>query len=926
MVTPTFAFLFTDIEGSTSLLERLGEDAYSGVLAEHHGLIRRSLADHQGREIATQGDGFFAVFSSPRSCVAAVVAMQQALTAHGWPEGATVRVRMGVHAGEAAETVTGLVGYDVHRAARVAAVAHGGQVLLSSAAAELVREALPAGTSLHDLGMHRLKDLSHPEHIFQLRAAGLERDFPPLRSLDNPALPNNLPAQSSRFIGRQRELEELRPLVDSRRMVTLTGAGGSGKTRLALQAAAELLDGSGDGVWLVELAGVTGEEAVVPAIADGLGISVPPGRPVLEALVDALAPQHILVVLDNCEHLIGACAKIVDLLERRCPELHVLCTSREPLGISGEVIYRVPSLSLPTAEDAEDSESDAVALFLDRAAAQGITIPAGEDSVALMTSVCRRLDGMPLAIELAAARLRSLSLADLSDRLDQRFRLLTGGSRSALPRQQTLRATVDWSYSLLNDTEQAVLRRLSVFAEGFDLQAAEAVTSLADIEIFDITDLVSSLVDKSLMVAEASGGGVRYRLLETIRQFAAEHMVATSADEAVSVATAHRDYFLALAEEAAPHCTRPEQRTWLARLELESANLRRAIEHAVETPGGTKLVLRFATALRELWWIRGRTNSLESVLPVLDRPDAEDDPALLVGALVCAAICAWRQDGALARRLAARCLDLARRLDEPERLVEALWTSCAVSYFTGDREDGLRQGEEAVQLARRLGDDYQLATALAMFLLGYQLASYEEADYEAVLAEALGCARRAGDLHLVGLLMNNAACASLRLGALTKARSQLEEAERASPGFGLLSDTVAVNFAWVLRQEGDLDGAARRLWPALRSCRRSGDRAGLAYVVLAFAVLSGDRGNWEAAAALHGAAMALFDGVGAPCQEPEEGYRRQSAAEGIDRLGQGEWERLINEGRSLEYRQVVETAEGTTGALTSGAPTPSLQS
>src|SRR5580700_5440012 len=474
----TLTFLFTDIEGSTALLGRLGEDAYAQVLAGHHALIRSALAAHDGREIDTQGDAFFAVFSSARGCVAAVLAMQRAIADRAWPGGERVRVRMGIHCGEAARTPTGLVGLEVHRAARVAAVAHGGQVLVSEAAAALVRGWLPPGAALADLGSHRLKDLGRPERIFQLTGPGLQAGFPPLRSLGNPALPNNLPAQLSAFIGRQREVAEVRALLESARLVTLTGVGGCGKTRLGLQVAAELLDGSGDGVWLAELAAVTDQEAVSAAISQALRLAAQPGRPGLEALLDALALQDVLIVLDNCEHLIGGCAKTAEAIVRRCPKVYLLVTSREPLGIGGEVIYRVPSLSLPGPSDPDSSPSgscDAVALFADRARANGVALSVDEQAGPLVVSVCRRLDGMPLAIELAAARLRSMSLGELHDRLDQRFRLLTGGSRTALARQQTLRATVDWSYSLLNPAEKSLLRLLSVFAEGFDLDAVEGV-------------------------------------------------------------------------------------------------------------------------------------------------------------------------------------------------------------------------------------------------------------------------------------------------------------------------------------------------------------------------------------------------------------------------------------------------------------------
>jgi predicted ATPase/class 3 adenylate cyclase len=505
----TLTFLFTDIEGSTALLGRLGDDGYAQVLAGHHALIRSALAAHGGREIDTQGDAFFAVFSSPRACVAAVLQMQRAIQAHAWPGGERVQVRMGIHCGEAVRRPAGLVGLEVHRAARVAAVAYGGQVLVSEAAAVLVRDRLPAGAALADLGSHRLKDLGRPERIFQLQAAGLPAGFPPLRSLGNPALPNNLPGQLSAFIGRNREVAEVQALVESCRLVTLTGAGGCGKTRLGLQVAAELLDGSGDGVWLAELAAVTDQDAVAPAISQALRLAAQPGRPALEALLDALALQDVLIVVDNCEHLIGGCAKTAEAILRRCPRVHLLATSREPLGIGGETLYRVPSMSLPGPGEASPpapGSSDAVALFADRARAQGVALAVEEQAGPVAVSVCRRLDGMPLAIELAAARLRSMSLAELHNRLDHRFRLLTGGSRTALERQQTLAATVGWSYSLLTGAERVLLGRLSMFAGGFDLAAAEAVCGSGGLDVLEVAGLLGSLVDKSLVVAEPAGG------------------------------------------------------------------------------------------------------------------------------------------------------------------------------------------------------------------------------------------------------------------------------------------------------------------------------------------------------------------------------------------------------------------------------------
>jgi predicted ATPase/class 3 adenylate cyclase len=909
----TLTFLFTDIEGSTALLRRLGEGVYAQVLADHHSLIRSALAAHGGEEVVTEGDAFFAVFSSPRACVAAVAEMQQALEAHRWPEGERVRVRMGVHTGEAAQTVTGLVGLDVHRAARVAAVAYGGQVLLSETAAALVRDALPPGTALRDLGVHRLKDLGRPEQIFQLDVAGLQAEFAPLRSLGNPALANNLPAQLATFVGRERELSDVRRLVGSSRLVTLTGAGGAGKTRLGLQVAAELLDGSGDGVWLVELAAVTGEDAVAPAIRDALGIAAQPGRPALETLLDAMAFQDLLIVLDNCEHLIGTCAKIADAIVRRCPRVHLLATSREPLGIGGEMIYRVPSLSLPGPGEhgfPAPGASDAVALFVERAKEQGIGLPVDEETGPLVVSVCARLDGMPLAIELAAARLRSLSLRALHDRLDQRFSLLTRGSRAALGRQQTLQATVDWSYSLLNEAEQLLLRRLSVFAEGFDLDAAETVCGFGDIEAFDVTDLLGSLVDKSLVVAEPSGGALRYRLLETIRQFAAERLAEAGHSEAAVVAAAHCQYFLQAAEAAAPHLVGPEQGTWFARLDTEQANLRRAAEHAASDPDGTTQVFRFGVALNSYWLARSRAEEeLALLAPVLERPDARADPGLFLAALANAALAARSIDVTTARRLGEQAVELARELHHDRLLIQSLASLCGNYYFAGQPDRGLPLGEEAVERARQLGDDVLLAASLTGYLLCSDVIT--PARSEQLFAEAIACTERSGDALIASFLHNNASVHALRAGDIPAARAHLEQAIRAMEANGATSHQVLVNLGWVLRQEGDPDGARSRFEAGLRLSRRLGDRSGLAYATLGLACIAADLGDQHRAAELHGVAQAFLDRTEEPWQDPEAGYRQDGLDQVRTSLGQEQFERAYAQGRAFSLDQALDLAFGT---------------
>jgi predicted ATPase/class 3 adenylate cyclase len=912
----TFTFLFTDIEGSTALLRRIGQNAYALVLDDHHAFIRSGLAAHDGREVKTMGDGFFAVFSSPSACVAAALEMQHGLETHDWPAGERVRVRMGVHTGEAAQTAASdLMGLEVHRAARVAAIAYGGQVLLSETAAALVRDRLPPGAALADLGLHRLKDLGRPEQIFQLEAPGLQAEFPPLRSLGNPALPNNLPTQLATFIGRERELADVKGLAETSRLVTLTGAGGAGKTRLSLQVAAELLDGSGDGVWLVELAPVADEDEVAPAIGAAVRIAGQPGRPILETLADALAPQNVLIVLDNCEHLIGACAKAADAILRRCPRVHVIATSREPLGIGGEVIYRVPSLSLPEPDgdgdpnSATGGPSDAVALLMQRAREQGVALPHDDETGRLLASVCRRLDGMPLAIELAAARLRSMSLTDLRDRLDQRFRLLTGGSRTAMERQRTLHAMVDWSYSLLNTAEQLLLRRLSVFPETFDLAAAEAVCGFGDIEAIEVADLLGSLADKSLVVAEPAGADVRYRLLETIRQFAAERLIETGEAEAADLAEAHCDYFLSVAEAARPQLTGPDQAKWFARLDADELNLWRAAEHAARSPAGAARVLRFGVALLRYWGSRPREADAFGLLAsALQRPEASADPALFAAALTSATFFAHTNDAASAQRFGHQAEQLCRQLGDDRLLIDALSAQSSTYYFLRRLEEGFPLAQEAVQRARQLGDDVLLGSSLMSLLMTtYAL---DPARSGELFAEAIACTTRSGDQFIAYHLHNNAGVRALLTEDMPAARAHLEQAMLLAQVIGEDDSVVLINLGWVLRAGDDLGASRSTFEAALRKARRAGQRYVLAYAGLGLACLAGDLGDWHRAAVLHGAAQAFLDRIGDPWQEPEEGYRKSSVSKTRAQLRDDEFELAYAEGRALGFDDAIDAALG----------------
>jgi len=696
----------------------------------------------------------------------------------------------------------------------------------------------------------------------------------------------NLPAQVSRFIGRETELTEVRALVTGSRLVTLTGAGGAGKTRLALQVAAGLLDGTGDGVWFADLAPLHDPDLVAVTVADVLGIRRQPGRPVPDTLVEAVGERSLLVVLDNCEHLIGACAKLADALLRGCPNLALLATSREPLGIGGEYVYRVPSLAVPAdgADAGAIRASEAVRLLEDRAAAQGAPLAPDDETAAVAGRICRRLDGIPLAIELAAARLRVLPPAELEARLDERFALLTGGSRAGLPRQRTLRAMVDWSWELLTGAERAVLARLSVFAGGFELAAAEAVAAdpaaTADEPVAagepappsqtvspgEVVGLLGALVDKSLVQFDHRGttGPGRYRLLETVRQYAAERLDALGPAAAEAVRIAHRDYYLALAEAAAPRLVTAGQGGWLDRLDAELGNLRVAIAVSVP-PADPEPGLRLATSLRVYWKVRGHAAEGASVLrALLDAPAAREATLSRARALAAAANLQMQVGGdATIEDYCQEALVIADAAGD-DHLVADLLRERAWALMRQARPGAaLPLIESGLSLARRLGEPH----LTALLLSAQTQAAYAAGDNAGAAryaAEALRLFRQAGDELQAGLLLGNLGYYEGAAGDLDAARRHLAESLDIARAFDDRSGVVFGTFNLGLAEYlgGSLAAAWSLFAESFDRARRAGMKVQMAYALLGLALASRSEADPRWSARLHGAADQAFADLG----------------------------------------------------------------
>jgi len=917
--TGTITLLFTDVEGSTRLWESEPEPM-ARALRRHDEVLRAAIGQAGGFVFKTVGDAFCAAFATPQAALAAVLAAQQALAAERWPTSRPIRVRMGLHSGVCEERDNDYFGPVVNRTARLEALAHGGQVLISGATAELLSETLPEGVTLRDLGPHRLKDLGRPERVFQLEAVFLAPSFPPLASLDNPELPNNLPGQLSAFVGREREVPQVRRLVDSSRLVTLTGAGGCGKTRLALQAAAELLDEARDGVWFVDLAPLTEGEQIPAAVAAVLGLADPDGQqPLLESLTESLREQDTLILLDNCEHVIDDAAKLCGLLVRDCPRLRILATSREPLGLDGEHVYRVPSLSLPPSEAEAVDEiavSDAARLFVDRAQAHDSGFRLDQDTAPLVASVCRRLDGIPLALELAAARLSSMSIQQISQRLDQRFRLLTGGSRNAMPRQQTLQAAVEWSFSLLHEPERETLRRLSVFAGGFELEAAEAICADGSIDAFDVLDLLGSLVDKSLVVADRTPGSVRYRLLDTIRQYAAQELLRSVGEAGVvAVRDRHAGYFLGLAQEAAPALSGHGQGDWLRRLDPEWENLRAVAAHLADQ-GRTDDVLRLGVWLQWFAISRGHTDVLSwlrsGVDPAVPRPDPLYASALVaVGWLTGMMLRLDADARAFAGQCAEQALTIARELGDRRLEARALLVMGSVAYFRGDKARLRQLGQEGVAIARELGDVHLQGELLACLTIGGS-----DEEIRRVRLEALDCFRQSGDDMSAATEMHQLCALDVKAGQLDAARAHITEAIATAEKLGAEAYLYFMrsDFAILLLLLGQPEQAAPLIRRCLLMARRIGLHLDVSELLFGAACCAAWQEDHVRAARLHGAAdrdLSAAIAVGSiSLTDPERqlSEREQSSLRQI--MGDQAYDVAYRFGAGLSRAQAVDLALG----------------
>lgn len=822
----TVTLLFTDIEGSTKLWEAHPE-AMRVALARHDALLRAAIETSGGFVFKTIGDAFCAAFEFADDAIQAALTAQLALAIEVWPDPVAIKVRTALHSGAVESRDNDYFGPPVNRVARLLSAAHGGQTLLSRSAFERLSQPITSPLALKDLGLHQLKDLSEPEQVFQLLHERLPAEFPPIRSLSTH--PNNLPQQLTSFIGRELETEDLKSLLERSRLVTLTGSGGTGKTRLGLQVAANSLERFPDGVWMVELAPLTDAERVPSTVANVLGVKEETERAILEGIKDRLKAQNLLLILDNCEHLLDACAMLADTILRSCPDIKILATSREGLGISGEQRYRVPSLSLPNIDLRSSplriNDYEAVRLFVDRAQLHQPQFAVTTANETALASICSRLDGIPLAIELAAARVRTFSLEDIESKLDHRFRLLTGGSRTELPRQQTLKALTDWSYELLNDLEKGLLRRLSVFAGGFDLEGCERVCSDHEIDAFEVMELLNSLCDKSLVIADHLGNRTRYRLLETVRQYGRDLLIEHGED--VHWRSQHLRYFLELAQRSESNLGGQDSQIWLDLLDLEFENFAVAMENSLTDPEGPSLGQRLGAALWRFWMMRGQVFAGRRMIrKVLEVSDCDQPTKELAKCLHSAGTLSIIQtDYDDARRLLGLAADMAHEVGELGAEAGSRVNLATIEQSDGDLERALAQFKVSLAIFEELGD--VRGESIALTCLGSVSCDLRDLESaERYIRRSIEIARKQGNREALTNGLNNLGVVLRNGGHEAAAREAYEESLSIAIELGLVWDIsmTKVNLATCARMRDEPLAAREFLLAAKDSLIKIGNR------------------------------------------------------------------------------------------------------
>lgn len=903
----TVTFLFSDIEGSTERWERHRAEMQSAV-HRHEDIIRTGIAAHDGYVFKTVGDAFCATFRTAPEAIAAALDAQRALGSEDFTAVDGLKVRMAIHTGLSYERSGDYFGPTVNRVSRLLSIGHGGQVLISGTTADLAQGEMPPKTTFRDLGSQRLKDLSQPEQVYQLVSPDLAQDFPPLRSLD--ALPNNLPLQITSFVGRDNEIAALKARLAQARLLTLVGSGGVGKTRLALQVGADVLEQYEDGVWLVEFAPLSDPDMAPSVLAGVLGVTEVANRSLVDSIVYWLKLKKALLILDNCEHVLEAAAKLVDSILRGCPTVRVIVASRQALGIDGETVHRVASLAVPEAVDGlstqEALQYEAIALFVERASAAVEDFKLTDANVGTVAHICRRLDGIALALELAAPRLKALSVEQLSDKLNERFRLLTGGKRTSLQRQQTMRALIDWSYDLLSDTEKTLLRRVAIFGGGWTLEAANEVCADDRIEAWDVIDLLTSLVDKSLVIAELQGTSPRYRLLESTREYAIEKLEGSG--ERQAMARKHADYFLRVAERADKVWATMPLQTWLAPLELETENFRGALTWAVAERHDIPLGCRLAGLLEGLWLEGGMEAEgykwISAALAV-----EEDIPDSSKARLYLALSDIQGYEGGVAHPAAQKAIALYESLRDQRGLAQARLALTNALVRMGRGDEIMEPLGKALQTFRELGDAWGIARCLDRQLLAYLDANNFESARKAA-TEALSFYQARGDDAGCDRVLANLAELDFSSGNAERAVQYATEALEIDKRLRRKSNLAISynNLAAYRTALGQLDQARQDARAGVRAAREAQSSQMVAIGIQHLSVIGALRGQTESAARLLGYVNATYRSSGNK-REPTEAQGHERLMKVLhENMSDAQLESALTRGEGMTEEQAIEEA------------------